>query len=67
MLTTPELIVIAIIIGLFGLIFATRLKIEIIALIVLLAVTLTGLVSPKNATPSFLHLSIRCLPRTRPK
>ncbi|MEL6524145.1 MAG: SLC13 family permease [Chloroflexota bacterium] len=51
--TTPELLVIGIIIGLFVLIFGTRLQIEIIAVIVLLSVTLTGLVSPETAISGF--------------
>ena len=51
--TMPELIVISIIIGLFFLIFGTRLKIEIIALLVLLAVVLTGLVEPSEAISGF--------------
>ncbi|MEO1289691.1 MAG: SLC13 family permease, partial [Chloroflexota bacterium] len=49
----PELMVIGIIIGLFVLIFGTRLRIEIIALIVLVTVTLTGLVSPEDAISGF--------------
>jgi len=53
MITTPELIVVGIIIGLFVLIFGTRLKIEIIALMVLLSVTLVGLVSPEEAISGF--------------
>lgn len=52
-LTNPELIVIGIILGVFALIFGTRLKIEIIALIVLLSVTLTQLVSPEDAISGF--------------
>lgn len=53
LLTPPELIVIAIIVLLFVLIFLTKLKIEIIALLMLLAVTLTGLVSPSDALSGF--------------
>ena len=51
--TLPELTVIGIIIGLFVLIFGTRLKIEIIALLVLVIVTITGLVSSQDAISGF--------------
>lgn len=53
MLTIPEISVIAIIIVLFLLIFATRLKIELIALIILLILTFTGLVSVQDALSGF--------------
>jgi len=52
-LTTPELTVIGIIFLLFILIFATRLKIEIIALLMLVLVTVTGLVSSQEALSGF--------------
>lgn len=53
MLTTPEFIVIGVIIFLFVLIFATRLKIELIALIVLLILTATQLITPEQALAGF--------------
>ena len=53
MLTAPELTVIAIIAILMGLIFFTRLRIDIIALLVLLMVALTGLVRPGAALSGF--------------
>ncbi len=53
MLTAPELTVIAIIAILLGLIAFTRLRIDLIALLVLLMVALTGLVSPGAALSGF--------------
>ncbi len=53
MLTPPEILVIATIILLFVLIFATRLKTELIALIVLLVLTISGLVTPDDALSGF--------------
>lgn len=53
MLTTAEFSVIGIIILLFVLIFGTRLKTEIIALIILLILTITGLVSVNDALAGF--------------
>ena len=53
MLTAPEISVILVIITFFILIFATRLKTELIALIVLLILSLTGLVPAQNALSGF--------------
>lgn len=53
MLTTPELAVIAIIVVLFFLIFATRLKTELIAVIILLILAVSGLVTPQKALSGF--------------
>jgi di/tricarboxylate transporter len=53
MLTPAEWMVLVIILILFALIFGTRLKIELIALIVLLLVTLSGLVAPHDAIAGF--------------
>lgn len=53
MLTLPEISVIAVIILLFLLIFATRLKIELIAIIILLTLAVTGLVSSQRALSGF--------------
>lgn len=53
MLSTPELAVIAVIVVLFILIFATRLKTELIAIIVLLILAVTGLVPPERTLSGF--------------
>ncbi|MCY3797944.1 MAG: SLC13 family permease [Chloroflexi bacterium] len=53
MLTTPEITVIGIIAILLGLIFFTRLRIDLIALLVLLMVALTRLVPPSDALSGF--------------
>ncbi len=53
MLTTPELILVAIIVGLFVLIFTTQLKVELIALIVLLTLSFSGLVTTEQALSGF--------------
>lgn len=53
MLSTPELTVIAVIVILFVLIFATRLKTELIAIIILLILAITGLVPPQKALSGF--------------
>lgn len=53
MLTPPELAVIAILIGLFVLIFATPLKIELIAILVLIMLAGLGLVTPEEALSGF--------------
>ena len=53
MLTSAEITVIGIILILFGLIFATRLKTELIAVIVLLMVALSGLVPPTEVVSGF--------------
>ncbi len=53
MLTTPEITVIGIIAILLGLIFFTRLRIDLIALLVLLMVALTRLVAPSDALSGF--------------
>lgn len=53
MLTTPELAVIAIISLLFVLIFATRLKTELIAVIILVTLAVSGLVTPQKALSGF--------------
>ena len=53
MLTSPEITVIGIIAILLGLIFFTRLRIDIIALLVLLMVTLAQLVPPSDALSGF--------------
>lgn len=53
MLTTPEIAVLGIIGLLFVLIFATRLKIELIAIIVLLTLGVSGLVPPANVVAGF--------------
>ena len=51
--TSAEITVIGIILILFGLIFATRLKTELIAVIVLLMVALSGLVPPTEVVSGF--------------
>ena len=53
MLTTPEIAVLGIIGLLFVLIFATRLKIELIAIIVLLMLGVSGLVPPTEVVAGF--------------
>ncbi len=53
MLTTAEITVIGIILILFGLIFATRLKTELIAVIVLLMVAFSGLVPATEVVSGF--------------
>ena len=53
MLTSAEITVIGIILILFGLIFATRLKTELIAVIVLLMVALSGLVPATEVVSGF--------------
>ena len=53
LLTPPEILVIGILLVLFALIFATRLKIELIAVIVLLMVGISGLVPPAQAMSGF--------------
>jgi di/tricarboxylate transporter len=53
MLTLPELTVIGIIILLFILIFATRLKTELIAIIILLVLVIIGLVPAQSAISGF--------------
>jgi len=53
MLTSPEIAVIAVIVFLFVLIFATRLKTELIAIIILLTLAITGLVTPQLALSGF--------------
>lgn len=52
-MTPPELFVIALIGVLFVLIFATRLKIELIALIMLLVLAISGMVTPEEALSGF--------------
>ena len=53
MLTTPELVVLGIIGLLFVLIFATRLKIELIAIIILFILGVSGLVPPTEVVAGF--------------
>ncbi len=53
MLTTPEVVVLGIIGLLFVLIFATRLKIELIAIIILLILGVSGLVPPTEVVAGF--------------
>lgn len=53
MLSLPEIAVIAVIVVLFILIFATRLKTELIAIIILLILAVTGLVSPQQTLSGF--------------
>ncbi len=53
MLTSPEIALVAVIIILFILIFATRLKTELIALIILLILGVSGLVTPNQAVAGF--------------
>ncbi|NDJ52172.1 MAG: SLC13 family permease [Chloroflexi bacterium] len=53
MLTSSELILIAILLGLFGLLFIARLKMELVAILVLLALSFSGLVTPQQALSGF--------------
>lgn len=53
LLTTPEILVIGVIIILFALIFGTRLKTEFIALIILILLNIIGLVSTEEALSGF--------------
>lgn len=52
-MSPDELVLLAIIIALFGLIFLTKLKIELIAILVLLALGLSGLVAPDDVFSGF--------------
>ncbi len=53
MLTDHEILLIVVVIGMFVLIFATRLKIELVALLMMLTLSLTGLVSTQQAFSGF--------------
>jgi len=53
MLTQPEILLIGIIIGLFALIFFTKFKIELIALIVMVSLYIIGLLTPEEALSGF--------------